>query len=805
MATLRSIVTSTLDDLIVVQSGTLGQYLTVVNGDFGDDTIYGGWLDANDLLGGVGDDSLEGGSQQNTLTGGEGNDTLDASAGLAATLLGDGGNDFLVGSATVSSLLNGGSGADTMVGGRAADTYTVDSALDVVVETFAPRPDIYAAPVLDKVLASVSYTLSANLEWLVLGGDTALDGTGNGSDNRIDGNAAANLLRGLGGSDTLFGNAGDDSLEGGSGADTLNGGAGIDTLVGGGGNDYYVVDNAADAAVETAFYGGIDWVQASVSYTLGAGMSIETLALAGSANLNATGNELDNTLRGNSGDNVLDGGDGIDVVSYGAVNTSVTVNLAAAGANASGHGSDTLLNIEGVIGSLGADVLTGNAGANLLDGSSGADSLSGGAGADRYVVDNVLDVIVEGGATVGEIDRVDSRVSWTLGANLEQLLLINGAGNLNGTGNTLANRITGNTGANQLKGEAGNDTLDGGDGADTLTGGTGADSMTGGYGGDRYFVDNVGDVVVEPTTLASDIDTVISSVRWTLGIGLEHLVLTGTADNATGNALANELTGNDAANQLDGLGGADTMRGGLGNDTYIVDNAGDVIGDSSLIGGGTDLVRSGVTWSLSFLLENLTLTGTGNIRGTGNNSANVLTGNSGANTLDGSAGNDTLIGGSGNDTLIGGTGADRIEATSGADVVVIASGGADVVTGFTTGTDDLRISMATLRIGDGDTAVESAFIRATLGAFSPVSELVIFQQNVGSMTTSGAAAAIGSATSAYTVGAARLFVLDNGVSTTVYRFVAADADAAVEANELTVIATLSGTPATAIGDYLFGA
>jgi Ca2+-binding RTX toxin-like protein len=212
-----------------------------------------------------------------------------------------------------------------------------------------------------------------------------------------------------------------------------------------------------------------------------------------------------------------------------------------------------------------------------------------------------------------------------------------------------------------------------------------------------------------------------------------------------------------------------------------------------------------VSWSLTLELENLTLTGTLGITGTGNNSANIITGNAGANTLNGGSGNDTLTGGSGNDTLIGGTGADRIEATSGADVVVLASGGADVVAGFTTGTDDLRISMATLRIGDGDQVVDSPFIRATLGAFSPVSELVIFQQNVGSMTTTGAAAAIGSAISAYTVGASRLFVLDNGATTTVYRFVAADADAAVEAAELTVIATLSGTPATAIGDYVFGA
>ncbi|CAI8795336.1 serralysin [Pseudomonas sp. IT-232MI5] len=265
------------------------------------------------------------------------------------------------------------------------------------------------------------------------------------------------------------------------------------------------------------------------------------------------------------------------------------------------------------------------------------------------MVDNAGDTISETSTLANEIDTVRSSINWTLGANLENLILT-GTASLNGTGNSLNNLITGNSGNNILDGGAGDDTLDGGIGADTMIGGDGVDT---------YYVDNIGDVIIETDASPTAYDRVFSSIDYTLGDNVENLLFVGTANlRGIGSNVANRMTGNAGDNYLDGGLGADTLIGGLGNDTYVVDNVGDTISETSTLTNEIDTVRSSINWTLGANLENLVLTGTASLNGTGNSLNNILTGNSGNNTLEGGAGDDILDGGQGHDLMMGGSGSD---------------------------------------------------------------------------------------------------------------------------------------------------
>jgi Ca2+-binding RTX toxin-like protein len=283
-----------------------------------------------------------------------------------------------------------------------------------------------------------------------------------------------------------------------------------------------------------------------------------------------------------------------------------------------------------------ADELSGLAGNDVLNGGAGADSMAGGTGNDTYYVDNAGDTVSEG--TGAGTDLVNSSITYTLSANVENLKLT-GSANLNGNGNGLNNILTGNSGNN------------------ILNGGTGADTMLGGAGNDTYYVDNTGDRAYEFTTGNVDtggVDRVYSTVNFTLGAYVENLTLTSSANlSGNGNDLNNVLTGNSGNNVLNGMAGADTMLGGAGNDTYYVDNIGDKayeFSSGNVDTGGLDRVYSSVSYNIGQYIENLTLTGTSNINGSGNDLNNILTGNAGNNVLNGGAGADVMIGGAGNDT-----------------------------------------------------------------------------------------------------------------------------------------------------------
>ena len=159
-------------------------------------------------------------------------------------------------------------------------------------------------------------------------------------------------------------------------------------------------------------------------------------------------------------------------------------------------------------------------------------------------------------------------------------------------------------------------------------------------------------------------------------------------DTMVGNVADNSLVGGGGNDSLDGGSGndtvdggtgADTLWGGFGDDLYIVDNAGDV---ASEVAGGVDTVQSSVTHFLTVNLENLTLTGSANINGTGNDSRNnVINGNTGNNVLSGLGGNDTILGDWGNDTLYGGEGNDTLEGGFDVDTVFGENGDDRIIFG----------------------------------------------------------------------------------------------------------------------------
>ncbi len=318
----------------------------------------------------------------------------------------------------------------------------------------------------------------------------------------------------------------------------------------------------------------------------------------------------------------------------------------------------------------GNDTLSGGDNNDRLFGNLGDDIMRGGAGDDLYEVESVNDKVIEL-ANEG-IDTIGAYFSYTLGANVENLLVVN-MGNLTLTGNTLANQLIGNDFNNVIDGKQG------------------ADMLAGGKGHDTYLVDNVDDMIFEAS--GEGTDTVQSSIAWTLGDNLEKLVLTGTRHIAgTGNALNNTLTGNDGDNVLDGGSGSDKMSGGKGNDTYVVERTGDTVTEAA--GEGADTVKTGLSYTLGDNVENLILTGNGNVNGTGNALDNVLTGNDGNNTLNGLAGADTMSGGKGDDIYVADNAGDKAieKASEGTDLVragVDFTLGANIENLTLTGTADI--------------------------------------------------------------------------------------------------------------------
>jgi Ca2+-binding RTX toxin-like protein len=373
------------------------------------------------------------------------------------------------------------------------------------------------------------------------------------------------------------------------------------------------VDDLADTVIDSA---GNDTIRASANYTLATGLAIETLRVSGTTGRTLTGNELANALYGN----------------------------------------------------IGVDHLIGGMGNDRLDGGLGADTLDGGDGNDTYIVDNAADVVIDSSGK----DTIRATASYTLADDVAiEIMSVSGTDGLTLTGNNLANEIYGGVGNDHLVGAGGNDRLDGGLGVDTLDGGD---------GNDTYIVDNAADIVID----SSGKDTIRATASYTLadGVAIEIMSVSGVDGlTLTGNNLANEmyggvgddhLVGAGGNDRLDGGLGADTMDGGAGNDTFYVDDANDVVIDSS----GKDTIRAKTSYTLAdgVAIEVMRVSGTDGLHLTGNNLANEMYGGVGDDYLAGAGGNDRLEGGFGADTMEGGAGDDLYIVDDGGDWVIEAAG-----------------------------------------------------------------------------------------------------------------------------------
>lgn len=783
--------------------------MVTITGDNNDDILSGITNDDSEIFGLGGNDTLSGGSGSDTLIGGLGNDTM----------VGNGGADTYIFSKGDGIDKVTGDNADTVTFTNVATTditaiyrsyFSFDLVIEYGVGSQLTIKDYFAGTSYGG-FNSVKQFKFTDATWTLT--DIAKHYNGSdkddyivaikGADNTINGMAGNDMIYGGNSNDTLIGGDGNDDIEdidggddifiGGKGDDFLYGYKGADTYVfskGDGNDTVYSAsnDNLSDkieftniASTDITLYEDL-W-DLIIEYGAGDKVTFKsffgnsstsnpisqfkftdtTWTLADFAQYHHNGTASDDYLEGLNGVvNNINGFAGDDYIYGGDLNDTLI----------GGDGNDLIIE-----GRDGNDTLYGGNGIDGLDGGKGADRMVGGLGSDSYTVDNVLDIVVEN-ANEGDTDTVSTDlINYTLGDNIETLILFGSLAS-NGTGNGLNNMLFGNQ-ANNI-----------------LDGGAGADSMWGSFGDDTYIVDNLSDVVTE--FKKGGTDTVQAGVSYTLSVNVENLTLLGTAAiDATGNTRKNILLGNAGNNTLNGGLAADTMKGGAGDDIYIVNDSGDVVAENA--GQGTDTVKSWLSYTLTGNVENLVLLGNRANNGKGNGLDNALTGNAAANTLEGGAGNDTLDGKAGADTLTGGNGADSF-------VFSTVTGGADIALDFLSRVDKVQLSDSIhgLKIGNRDGIIDKAVLSNSHGGFSIGSELVIFTQNIkGAITTSTAAADIGSASSAYAKGDVRLFAVDNGVDSALYLFKSAGADALVSSTELTLIGTLQGTAQTALADYAF--
>ena len=569
--------------------------------------------------------------------------------------------------------------------------------------------------------------------------ENAIGGSGN---DTLEGNDLVNTLTGGLGNDTLFGGKGNDQLIGGEGADryAFNLGDGKDVITDSDSTSTLDISGVSLADIHygrgVLLYGSqgdsvrVD-MQSINSLVLGdrtytkdelvdifgaASVDADVVLsyqqsegqLLGASDWSLTGNRFENNLLGNAGNNTLDGGAGDDVLIGGEGADSYIFK--------EGDGSDVIQDFAG-----NSKIVLEDVDANTVyhDG----ENLYYGDGLDKVSINaqEISELVING------VSYDESQIQALFGATSLQtsdsgdltLRRYINHGELLGSGDWT---LTGNDRDNTLTGNSGNN---------IIHGGAGADAMLSGAGDDTYLVAQTGDAIVE--NLNEGNDTVMASVDYSLSANVENLVLTGSAQNATGNELSNKITGNAQNNQIDGGSGDDQLTGGLGDDQLtggigsdlyiyrpgdgndeIIDLNNDsqqtdelrltggilasqvsllrlnqdillsVNGSNSILlrnqamGSGQGIERitfdSGEHWDAAQILDRATVIDSVERFQIGTNAGETLQGFAGNDVLLGRSGNDVLIGDSGNDQLMGGSGSDALYGGDGDDNLIDSDG-----------------------------------------------------------------------------------------------------------------------------------
>ena len=688
-----------------------GQGSDILFGGDGVDELQGN--EGNDqLVGGAGNDKLFGQVGNDSLWGGDGNDilvgfmasneikqTLSAGETDNDILYGEGGNDNIYGGlgndsldgGTGNDLLLGDQGNDTLFGGDGADELQGNEGNDQLVGEAGD----------DKLFGQVGN----DSLWGGDGNDLLMGftGTNEAKQTLSAGETDDDTISGGAGNDILIGGLGVDRLYGGDGRDELQGGVGSDTLYGDGGND-----NLFGQVGDDTLYGGegddvlMGFTASNENkQTLSAGETDDDYLYGGSGH---------DTLIGGVGNDYLDGGAGSDVMVGGTGNDTYIVNsVNDIIYEAAGEGYDTVItntnyllnaNIEELrlvegssingTGNAIDNLIVGNSSDNILDGVTGADTMIGGQGNDIYYVDNAGDVVTE---LAGEgIDTVQSSISYQLGSNMENLLLLDFAKPEGGLVDGERVMVYGYPKRNELDYMQG-DAVQNYQGTCALTSIANLITQTGRPTSESQIINLAiqNNWALNSTSLPS----------WQLGgsnvtqqraildsYGIRNDVVMGYNESGIANLVrsgrgvilgvnAGQLWGDSAYNGNGSANHAITLTGAVYSETdgtltglYIADSGRGMVSDMTRFV-DIETFRNAVNIMGGYAIYTIAPVKfwQEDINGTGNELNNTVVGNRGDNLLSGLAGNDVLQGSDGNDILAGGSGDDMLDGGSGNDTL----------------------------------------------------------------------------------------------------------------------------------------